>query len=276
MPLDQRWDDGGSLNFDSEILDQTLPIFGAPLLELALTSDRPTGVLAVRLSDVSPSGEVTRVTYGLLNLSHRNSHHDPQPMDAGKLYIVRIAMNGIGYTFPPGHRIRLSVSTAYWPIAFPAPGRATLTIKAEASALHLPIRMPQPGDEQLQPFAPVEISSPMPSTVLEPGKVERFVQIDPVAKQVTVTLKRDNGSIGLDGIGTIVGLKKHITYAVAENDPTTARTEVYYRFELGRGEWQTAVAARTVMTASKSTFHLQVDLDAYAKRERIFCRSWSK
>lgn len=276
MPLDQRWDDGGSLIFDSERLREPTPILGAPVLELEITCDKPTAILAARLSDVSPSGEVTRVTYGLLNLSHRDSHEDLRPMEAGKSYRIRLAMNEVGYTFPPGHRIRLSVSTAYWPIAFPAPERATLTIQAQASRLHMPIRMPQPGDDELPPFDAPEGSPPMATKVLKPGKVERFVRMDALSKQVTVTVKRDDGSIRLDPIGTIVGLKKHMIYSVAENDPTTARTEVYCRLERGRGVWQTAVEGRTVITATNSTFHLQIDFDAFESGERIFCKSWSK
>ncbi|MER9254441.1 CocE/NonD family hydrolase [Mesorhizobium sp. M0598] len=276
LPLDQRWDDGGSLVFDSERLTGATPILGAPVLELEITCDKPTATLAVRLSDVSPSGEVTQVTYGLLNLSHRDGHDDLQPMEAGKSYRIQLAMNEIGCTFPSGHRIRLSVSTAYWPIAFPAPERATLTIQAWASRLRLPIRMHQPGDDELPSFGAPEGSGPMPTTMLTPGNLERFVRIDPISRQVTVTVKRDDGSMRLDPIGTVVGSKKHLIYSVAENDPRTARTEVCFRSELGRGAWQTAVEARTVMTATKSAFQLQIDFDAFETGERIFCKSWSK
>ncbi|MDX8496645.1 CocE/NonD family hydrolase [Mesorhizobium sp. VK22B] len=276
LPLDQRWDDGGSLVFDSELLTDALPILGAPVIELEISCDKPTAILAVRLSDVSPSGEVTRITYGLLNLSHRNGHEDLQPMEAGKSYRIHLAMNEVGYTFPPGHRIRLSVSTAYWPLAFPAPERATLTVQAGASGLHLPIRMPQPGDDELPPFGEPEGSPPMPTTVLTPGNVERFVCIEPLTGHVTVTVKRDNGIWRLDPLGTVLGFKKHLIYSVAENDPTSARTEVYFRYERGRGAWQTAVEGRTVMTATKATFQLQIDFDAFESGERIFCKSWSK
>ncbi|WP_348628914.1 CocE/NonD family hydrolase, partial [Mesorhizobium sp. M1E.F.Ca.ET.063.01.1.1] len=277
MPLDQRWDDGGSLIFDSERLMEATPILGAPVLELEITCDKPTAILAARLSDVSPSsGEVTRVTYGLLNLSHRDNHENLQPMEAGKPYRIRLAMNEVGYTFPPGHRIRLSVSTAYWPIAFPAPEHATLTIKAEASDLHLPIRMPLPSDDELPVFDAPETSPPIAITVLKPGNVERFLRMDAFPTRVTVTVRRDDGSMRLDPIGTVVSLKEHKIYSVAENDPTTARTEVYCRYGLGRGAWQTAVEGRTIMTATKSVFHMQIAFDAFENGECIFSNSWAK
>ncbi|ATU95320.1 CocE/NonD family hydrolase [Phyllobacterium zundukense] len=275
-PLDQRWDDGGSLIFDSEPLTEAAPILGAPIIELEITCDKPTAILAARLSDLSPSGEATRVTYGLLNLSHRDGHEDLQPMKAGKSYRIRLAMNDVGYTFPPGHRIRLSISTNYWPIALPAPERATLTIQAEASQMHLPIRMPQPSDDELPAFDAPEASAPMATTVLKPSSLERFIRIDLVPSRVSLTVKTDGGLVRLDPIGTVVGHEKHMIYSVAENDPSTARTEIYERFDLGRGAWQTAVQGRTVLTATKSDFHLQVDFDAFESGERIFSKSWAE
>ncbi|QKC99988.1 CocE/NonD family hydrolase [Mesorhizobium sp. NZP2298] len=275
-PLDQRLDDGGSLIFDSELLTEATPILGAPVIELEISCDKPSAILAARLSDVRPSGEVTRVTYGLLNLSHRDGHQDLQPMEAGKSYRIRLAMDEIGYTFPPGHRIRLAISTVYWPIALPAPERATLTVQAAASHLHLPIRMPQSSDIDLRAFDAPEASAPMATTVLKTGNVERFIRTDLVSGGVSLTVKRDDGLVRLDPIGTVVGHEKQLIYSVAENDPSTVRTEVYERFDRGRGAWQTTVQGRTVLTATKSDFHLQVDFDAFENGERIFCKSWSE
>ena len=71
-PVDQRLDDGGSLLFDTAPLAADVEILGAAELNLALAVDRPQANLAVRLCDVHPGGEATRVTYGLLNLCHRD------------------------------------------------------------------------------------------------------------------------------------------------------------------------------------------------------------
>ncbi|MEX1057419.1 MAG: CocE/NonD family hydrolase, partial [Natronospirillum sp.] len=81
LPGDQREEDGGSLVFSSEPLKNAIEIAGRPVLELELSSDKPQGMVAVRLSDVIPSGKATRVTYGLLNLSHRDGSAEPQPME---------------------------------------------------------------------------------------------------------------------------------------------------------------------------------------------------
>ena len=90
LPLDQRPDDGGSLVFDSEPLTERLEILGAPVVELLIASDRPVAQLAARLSDVMPDGAATRVTYGLLNLTHRDSHETPTPLVPGQGSIAPI------------------------------------------------------------------------------------------------------------------------------------------------------------------------------------------
>ncbi|WP_275427164.1 CocE/NonD family hydrolase C-terminal non-catalytic domain-containing protein, partial [Saezia sanguinis] len=72
LPADQREEDGGSLVFETEPLGETFEVLGVPALDLTVSADRPNAMVAARLSDVAPNGEATRVTYGLLNLTHRD------------------------------------------------------------------------------------------------------------------------------------------------------------------------------------------------------------
>ncbi len=103
-------------------------ILGAAIVTLDVASDRPIANLAVRLCDVHPSGESLRVSYGVLNLTHRDGHEQPAPLAVGERYRVRIQLNDAGSVFPAGHRVRLALSTAYWPMIWPAPEKATLMI----------------------------------------------------------------------------------------------------------------------------------------------------
>src|SRR5262245_44832030 len=76
---DQRRDDGLSLCFDSAPLDAPLELLGFPEVTLAIASDHPQALIAVRLCDVAPSGASLFLAYGLLNLTHRESHEYPSP-----------------------------------------------------------------------------------------------------------------------------------------------------------------------------------------------------
>jgi uncharacterized protein len=125
---DQREDDARSLVFDTAPLETPTEMLGAVIVVLDLVSDRPMANLAVHLCDVHPGGESLRVSYGVLNLAHRDGHENPALLAVGQRYRVRIQLNDAGAVFPAGHRIRLALSTAYWPIIWPSPEKATLTI----------------------------------------------------------------------------------------------------------------------------------------------------
>ena len=154
MPLDQRPDDGRSLIFDTEPLAARTEILGAPVVELDLAADEPNALVAIRLNDVQPDGTSALVTYGLLNLTHREGHESPEPLEPGAFYRVKVQLNDIAHAFPAGHRIRIAVSTSYWPIAWPSPEAVILTLRTGNSALYLPVRPPAPEDERLRPFEP--------------------------------------------------------------------------------------------------------------------------
>src|SRR5215475_11009186 len=125
---DQREDDARSLIFETSPLEAPIEILGAAIVTLEVASDRPIANLVVRLCDIHPSGESLRVSYGVLNLAHRDGHEKPAAMVVGRRYQVRIQLNDAGSTFPAGHRIRLALSTAYWPVIWPSPEKATLLI----------------------------------------------------------------------------------------------------------------------------------------------------
>ncbi|MFO7718698.1 MAG: CocE/NonD family hydrolase, partial [Desulfohalobium sp.] len=140
LPWDQREEDGGALVFDTSPLEGDIEILGAPAVELDLSADKPVAQVAVRLSDVAPNDRATRVTFGILNLTHRNGHEHPSPLVPGRTYRVRVPLNVVGQRFPRGHRIRLAISSSYWPLAWPAPEPARLTLFLADSRLFLPKR----------------------------------------------------------------------------------------------------------------------------------------
>ena len=101
LPYDQREEDGGSLTFDGEPLTERMEILGAPVVHLELSADQPVAMVAVRLSDVAPDGKATRISYGLLNLTHRAGHHEPLPLTPGERYRVARHAQRHGAGDPP-------------------------------------------------------------------------------------------------------------------------------------------------------------------------------
>src|SRR5262249_14544137 len=123
---DQQDDDARSVVFDCPPLDASIEILGAPIVTLELASDRPIANVAARLCDVHPSGESLCVSYGVLNLTHRDGHETPALLVPGEPYRVRMKLNDAGSVLPAGHKMRLAISTAYWPMIWPSPPPATL------------------------------------------------------------------------------------------------------------------------------------------------------
>jgi len=275
LPTDQRLEDGGSLVFDTEPLGERVELLGAPVLELELAADRPVALVAARLSDVAPDGAATRVSYGLLNLTHRDGHEAPAPLTPGKRYRVRLQLADVAQAFPAGHRVRLALSTAYWPTAWPAPEPVTLTVYTGASTLELPERPPDPADAGLPPLPPAEAPPALRTTVLEPARAARTVHHDLAGDVVTQEALQDSGLFRLDDIDLTVQTVVTERYDIRPDDPLSARADVATTLRMRRGAWRVETRTRTVLTATREEFRVQASLDAFEGEARVFCRSWN-
>jgi putative CocE/NonD family hydrolase len=138
---DQRPSDAFSLVYDSAPLDADLEILGLPRARLRVSADAPLAHWFVRLSDVAPDGQVTLVTGAGLNGAHRRDATTPQPLVSGQADPIDVEMHFTSWVFPKGHRIRLAVSNALWPMIWPTPYAMTtaLHVGGDASRLILPV-----------------------------------------------------------------------------------------------------------------------------------------
>lgn len=276
LPYDQREEDGGSLVFDSDVLTRPHEILGAPELELECSVDRPVAMVAVRLSDVAPDGRATRVTYGLLNLTHRDGHGEPRPLEPGRRYRVRIALNGVAQRFPAGHRVRLSLSTSYWPLAWPPPEPVCLSVQTGVSRLTLPLRrIDDPDEVAVQPFAPPEGAPPLTTTPTRPGEQRWEVTRDLVDYGSELRVVKDPGGFRLDDIDLEVDERVEERYRSRGDAFDSVRGEVVSRVCFSRDDWEASAVTRTVMTSDAQDFHLHAELDAYHGAERILSLNWS-
>ena len=62
-------------------------------------------------------------------------------MTPGKSESIEIELNECGYRFMRGHKMRVAISTSYWPMIMPPPEVVTATIRlGPDSVLTLPVR----------------------------------------------------------------------------------------------------------------------------------------
>src|SRR3546814_3714065 len=75
-------------------------------------------------------------------------------MPTSEAVTVTLRLDACGYRLPAGHRLRLSLSNACWPLVLPLPGAAPLTLELSGGAvLTLPLLagqrdldVPEPAD----------------------------------------------------------------------------------------------------------------------------------
>jgi len=134
---------------------------------------------------VAPDGASTRISYGLLNLTHRNGHERPLALVPGERITVTVQLNDVAHAFAPGNRIRVALSTSYWPLVWPSPEPVTLGVFAGASRLMLPSRAPRAEDKKLRPFSDSEAAPPLGKTYHRPTLGRRWVERDIGAGTIT-------------------------------------------------------------------------------------------
>ena len=250
---DQREDDVRSLVFETPPLDASIEILGAAVVTLDVASDRPIANLAVRLCDVHPSGESLRVSYAVLNLTHRDGHEKPALLAVGQRYRVRIQLNDAGSVFPAGHRLRLALSTAYWPMIWPSPEKATLLILR--GTLDLPVRPPQAADALLSPLPGPESAPPEEPTIIRRGDVR---------------IER------IDRIGLELGTESKSQFHVEEDDPLSAVAELRRTETMSRDAWQIRIETWMRLSCTRDVFLLQGSLRAWEGADEVCRREWDR
>ena len=164
---DQRPVDAFSLTYDSTPLKTDLTLLGRPDALLQVSSSAAQADWFARLSDVAPDGTVTQVTGAGLNGAQRDNSSDPKDLVPNQTYSLDIEMHLATWTFPKGHRIRLAVSNALWPMIWPTPYAMTTTLQLggdTGSRLTLPLVPPSMyAAPQFAPPAPSEQRSDIQS-----------------------------------------------------------------------------------------------------------------
>ncbi len=275
QPLDQMEDDHLSVVFDSAPLDETMEICGAPVLSVVLTPDKPSALLAARLCDLRPDGAIARISYGVINLTHLKSHESPEALTPGVPVEVRLQLNEVAWSLKAGHKIRLSLSNAYWPLVWPSPEATSLVIDLAKSSLSIPVR--PSGEDPTISFPPAESAPLLKQTVIRPARLDW--RIETVAKDGSVITHNldDYGEriISAHGLRTsLIGKEK---YSISPDDPLSARAEINWDVFVGRDDWQITAKVETVMWSDENWFYLTANLKAYEfGKMLVFSKAWQK
>ncbi|MBU0581609.1 MAG: CocE/NonD family hydrolase [Alphaproteobacteria bacterium] len=271
LPGDQRIDDEQSACFDSEPLDAPLDIVGAPVISLTLSADRPRAMVAVRLCDVQPDGASTRITYGVLNLCHRDSHQFPRNVVPGEPIQVVLQLDDIAYSVKPGNRLRVAISSTYWPLVWPSPEPVALTL-AEG-AIDLPVRPSGQGDEWS--FAEPEAATPWKIETLRPSTNSRTVKRTADGR-VRLDIVDDFGEVRDLDHGLVSGGTAEESWTIDPDDPLSAHGSTRWTQTLSRDGWSVSTETLTEMTSDATSFHLRGRIVAREGSRLVFERDFDE
>ncbi|HSB00198.1 MAG TPA: CocE/NonD family hydrolase C-terminal non-catalytic domain-containing protein, partial [Anaerolineales bacterium] len=233
-------------------------------------------LLAVRLCDIAPDGASRLVSWGLLNLTHRNGHECPEPLQPGQTYQVSVQLNVVAHRMTAGHRWRVAISPTYWPHAWPSSMPVRLTICSGGdSKLVLPVRPPNKLDESLAPFDAPEGAPMLEYESLRPEDGTRTFTYDVTKGQLQMADRIDDGRNQLSN-GIIYDSVITNIFSIVEGQPASARVECKRQIEISRGDWVTRVETSSLMTSDKDHFYLTNVLDAYEGQVRVFTKSWTR
>jgi putative CocE/NonD family hydrolase len=279
-PGDQRIDDAHALVFETAALTEAVECLGQPMAELLLSADAPLAQIAVRLCDVAPDGASERVSYGVLNLAHRDGSAEPRALTPGEMVRVVLPLKMFGHRFAAGHRMRFALSTAYWPILWPAPYAATITLDLAGSRFALPVRETR-ADEPAVVFPPPAHGPFAAVTKLGESRLERHVTLDSLSGVATYVTVGEGGLFGegvehFDEIDMTVdhGLTRRLT--VASDDPLSARSVITQSYEMGREGWWIRIDTEAEMTGTAETFRLTGTVRAFENGALVAERVWDE
>ncbi len=259
LPDDQREDDARSLAYDWEPLDEELEILGHPRLRLTITSPHPVAFLSARLCDVFPDGTSALVSRGVLNLTHRESHAHPTPLEPGAPTEIELELEATSWVFEPGHRVRLALAGSDWPNTWPPPHGGTLVVARASVELELPVlEGPPVADPPV--FPPPPPREPEPDEDGDQPPAIRHIERDPVGRNTRVETSYGSRYEGPYG-ARIEELYEGLV-GVADANPGRAWASARTRYEIAWPETTVRTEAHLRLRSTSSAYHVIVEVVA--------------
>nr|ADI22435.1 predicted acyl esterases [uncultured Rhodospirillales bacterium HF0500_02H05] len=249
---------------------------GRPVLHIDLECDADWSNLCARLVDVHPDGTATRVSFGVLNLAHRDldaNYADPQAMPRGKKVAIELVLDACGYRFKPGHRIRLALSTSYWPMILPPPFDAGLTIAPSSIRFDLPLL----GDHDKIIVKEPENPDPLPTYIEhKPSRTERSVHHNLTQNETRYRIYEDTGLFEHPDSRLATRQVRSETWTINPLDPNSMRGEAAWTCDLQRDDWFVRTDCHAELSCDRDNWYVSAWVIAYEGTDQIFEKKWEK
>ena len=265
---DQKIDDAGSMIFDTNAFEQDTIIFGQPRLTINLSADKPIANAFIRLSVVHENGDVRRISYTPINMNHDDSHQHVSPLKSSEVRAYSSDLDMVGERIAKGAKLRISISSAYFPMCWSNPEHTTISVHTKGTNLTVPV-LNNPIDAILD-FAKNEGSQPNSKTQISEGNYSRIVNFNTDTGMVTTTLTDISGTSRFDDHGLELELNNTDVISILPKDPNSAKLDSVYTSKWSRGDWSCSSKTHYIMTSDKDNFYLDIKITASEGATEIF------
>jgi len=271
LPGDQSGEDRRSLVFDSAPLGASIEMLGTPSLLLEVETDQPAEQIVVRLCEVAPDGRSRRLSWGARNLALNDDFSAPRSV-ASRRVSIEVPLFDIADSIAPGNRLRVALSTSYWPMLWPAAKPTGVTLHAGRCRLLLPARTSRNADGW-KPGEP-EAASTVTWTCLRTGGYRRHEGTDPATGEHVLTITEDMGIGRIEQIGLSVSEISTRTFRIRPDDSSSAALETEMTCSFSRGAWSAETRVRGAVSAGGSGMLALHELQAREGERTVYAREW--
>lgn len=241
LPGDQMAEDARSLVFDSAPLESAIEMVGIPRLLLQLEASEAASQVVVRLCEVTPDGRSRRLSWGASNLALSDDFSERRWPRPGAVEI-EIPLFGLADTIGPGNRLRVAISTSYWPMLWPSANPGRVTLHTALCRVLLPVRQARTKEGVAMPEP--EAASTYTWTPLRPGGYRRLETTDRTTGERVLTITEDMGTGQIKEIGMSVRECTTRVFRINPHDLTQAALETETICSFGRDAWRAETSVR--------------------------------
>jgi uncharacterized protein len=274
LPQEQTPDDKLSLTFDSAPLSADIDVVGNPSLNVRVSADVAVAKIAVRLTQVTPDGKSWMFCAGMLNLTHRDSHEHPSALEPGRMYDVQVPLGFVSQRLHAGNRLRVAIAENFWPLVWPSPQIATLTLTSGISSLALPVRPPKTV-EDAPSVAVVRNAVRDHAVVNSRGALDKEFSGPDAQGWLKIVKTFAPLTVEVPDVGTQVTRGwTPATLTMQEGQPNSCRWAGGFTTRYKRVDWDTAIHGGFELSSTAQTFHIKEFIQATEADKVVFERHW--
>ncbi|MCG3258262.1 MAG: CocE/NonD family hydrolase [Candidatus Heimdallarchaeota archaeon] len=272
---ERNHDEMNSLSYTSGPLNERLEIMGHPQLKLIYAATAPVVNVFVKLFDIAPDGTSDIVSWGTLNVTHRDSHTNPKPLTPGEQVELNIDLDATSWIFHPGHNIKITLAGSDFPNFWPSPYPAENTIwwgKGYESCLILPI-VPESHPDKAPLFGEIEMSMNKYELKYSPAKSTLTHNLQD-GKTTFQFSQNQKGKLPEDGVSLV--FDEDSSFTVSDSNPAHALLKNIHDIQVITKNSRSRALTNAQLESDEDNFHIKFDLVVTVDEKEKFKRSWSR